>query len=175
MGRGFQRFGPAPPADRSQYRRPRRRPFGPSSGTRNRSPVRRRDRHFTSLLEILAMKSGFHSSNRRRCPRVEFPTQGDRWSMELREAVKRRLATILGRFRERIGAVGVYLNDVNGPRGGIDKRCRVELTCFPRDRITATASATFAERAVTTALRRARTLLLRKLRRERPGRSNLEA
>ena len=121
------------------------------------------------------MKSGFHPSNRRHSPRVEFPTQGDRWSPELREAVDHRLGAIFGRFRERIGAVGVYLNDVNGPRGGIDKRCRVELTCFPRDRITATASATFAERAVTAALRRARTLLLRKLRRERSGRSNLEA
>ena len=121
------------------------------------------------------MTSDFRPSNRRTAPRVEFPTQGDRWSTALREAVNRRLATIFGRFRERIGAVGVYLDDVNGPRGGIDKRCRVELTCFPRDRITATASATLAERAVNAALRRARTLLLRKLRRERSGRSNLEA
>ena len=121
------------------------------------------------------MKSRFRPTDRRLAPRIEFPTQRDRWSTELRDAVDRRMAMIFGRFRERIGAVGVYLDDVNGPRGGIDKRCRVELTCLPRDRITATASATFAERAVTAALRRARTLLLRKLRRGRPGRSKLEA
>jgi putative sigma-54 modulation protein len=39
--------------------------------------------------------------------------------------VERRLGFALGRFDSRVGRVDVHLSDVNGPRGGIDKRCRV--------------------------------------------------
>jgi putative sigma-54 modulation protein len=43
----------------------------------------------------------------------------------LRDHIKRRLRTALGRFARRVGQVWVYLRDVNGPRGGADKRCRI--------------------------------------------------
>ncbi len=43
-----------------------------------------------------------------------------------RERIERRLGFALGRFGDRIGRVAaVRLADVNGPRGGVDKRCRV--------------------------------------------------
>ena len=42
-----------------------------------------------------------------------------------RERVERRLGFALGRFGDRVGRVTVHLIDVNGPRGGADKRCRV--------------------------------------------------
>lgn len=38
----------------------------------------------------------------------------------------RRLMFALGRFAARVSAVRVRLGDINGPRGGIDKRCAVE-------------------------------------------------
>lgn len=39
------------------------------------------------------------------------------------EHVRRRLGFALGRFADRVAKVHVTLEDVNGPRGGIDKRC----------------------------------------------------
>ena len=38
------------------------------------------------------------------------------------ERIERRLGFALSRFGDRIGHVTVHLNDVNGPRGGIDQR-----------------------------------------------------
>ena len=44
---------------------------------------------------------------------------------ELREHVGRRLQFALGKFDPEIGRVEVGLSDVNGPRGGVDKHCRI--------------------------------------------------
>lgn len=43
----------------------------------------------------------------------------------LRTFTERRLRRALRPFADRIQSVAVYLRDVNGPRGGIDKRIRV--------------------------------------------------
>lgn len=37
------------------------------------------------------------------------------------------LASALARFAHRLKLVCVYVEDVNGPRGGVDKRCRCVL------------------------------------------------
>ncbi len=42
-----------------------------------------------------------------------------------REQVEARLRLAIGRFGPRIGRVTVYVVDVNGPRGGVDVRCRI--------------------------------------------------
>ena len=44
-----------------------------------------------------------------------------------REYVDRRLSFALRRFDGHINNVRVHLEDVNGPKGGIDKRCRIEV------------------------------------------------
>jgi len=43
----------------------------------------------------------------------------------LLEYAERRLEFALGRFGDRVQRVMIYLEDINGPRGGIDKRCRM--------------------------------------------------
>lgn len=48
-------------------------------------------------------------------------------SETLRVHVERRLRFALGRLSHRIVRVHVWLTDLNGPRGGIDKRCRIEV------------------------------------------------
>ncbi len=47
---------------------------------------------------------------------------------ELTEQIKKRALTALGRFSSRISNVIVRLDDMNGPKGGIDKRCSIELS-----------------------------------------------
>lgn len=44
----------------------------------------------------------------------------------LRDYVQERLNRSLGRLSTRIEHVTVHLDDVNGPKGGIDKRCLAE-------------------------------------------------
>ena len=41
----------------------------------------------------------------------------------LREHIERRVYFALSRFSPRISRISVTVEDVNGPRGGIDKRC----------------------------------------------------
>ncbi len=42
-----------------------------------------------------------------------------------RQYLERRLSFALGRFDDSVRSVSVALSDVNGPRGGADKRCRI--------------------------------------------------
>jgi len=53
----------------------------------------------------------------------------------VRERVHRRLWFALGRLKEHVGQVSVYLTDVNGPRGGEDKRCRVVVDVLGHDQV----------------------------------------
>lgn len=45
---------------------------------------------------------------------------------ESKAQLERRVRLAVGRFGTRINRVTVRLSDVNGPRGGTDKLCRVE-------------------------------------------------
>lgn len=45
----------------------------------------------------------------------------------LRAHVRRRILFAVGRFGDRIRHITVQLSDVNGPRGGVDKRCQLRL------------------------------------------------
>jgi ribosome-associated translation inhibitor RaiA len=44
-----------------------------------------------------------------------------------REYISRKLGMKLGKFAESIERVSVRVSDVNGPRGGVDQRCRVKV------------------------------------------------
>lgn len=45
----------------------------------------------------------------------------------LAEHVRRRLGFVLTRHSDRIKRVGVRIGDENGPRGGADKFCRIQV------------------------------------------------
>jgi len=49
-----------------------------------------------------------------------------------RERIERSLRYALGRFGQRVRRVTLGLADLNGPRGGVDKRCRVSVALEPR-------------------------------------------
>ena len=44
---------------------------------------------------------------------------------KLRYYVERRLKQAIGRFEKQVESVTVHLEDVNGPRGGVDKLCLI--------------------------------------------------
>ncbi len=49
----------------------------------------------------------------------------------LRTYAERRLGFALRRFADRIGPVTVRIDDLNGPRGGIDKLCCIRVRLVP--------------------------------------------
>lgn len=48
-------------------------------------------------------------------------------SSSAREHLERRLSFGLGRFAQRVRAVRAVLSDENGTRGGVDKRCKLQV------------------------------------------------
>lgn len=58
----------------------------------------------------------------------------------LRNFTNKRLEVAFDRFRDRIGRVEASLVDLNGPRGGIDKQCRLRTRLAGRGEMTASAT-----------------------------------
>ena len=56
---------------------------------------------------------------------VDVKTNAVEIAGELQHRIDRRLRFALARFGDRISRVVVYLSDLNGPKGGIDKSVRV--------------------------------------------------
>ncbi len=57
---------------------------------------------------------------------------------ELREFAERRLRYALSRFDARIQRVSLTLVDANGPRGGVDKSCRITVKLRRAPEVTVT-------------------------------------
>ena len=47
------------------------------------------------------------------------------WNEELQEHVERSIEFATDRHKSRIERITVYLSDLNGPRGGVDKACQI--------------------------------------------------
>jgi ribosomal subunit interface protein len=59
--------------------------------------------------------------------RIGILSHGIPLTQAIRAYAQRRLKTALGRYESVLASVQVRLADVNGPRGGIDKHCVVEV------------------------------------------------
>jgi putative sigma-54 modulation protein len=68
--------------------------------------------------------------------------------------VRQRLGFALGRHASEIRRVDVELADINGPRGGIDKRCRVDVILSHGGRIRAESTDLRVRDAIDGAARR---------------------
>ena len=86
---------------------------------------------------------------------------------QFRELAERRLRFVMRRLTWLVPRARVQLSDVNGPRGGIDKRCRVELKAGAAGTVVIIAMARDWHGAIETALARAARALVRTWRRGR--------
>lgn len=83
----------------------------------------------------------------------------------LRDAAVRRLRFVMRRLAWLVPRAKVMLSDVNGPRGGVDKRCQVELKTDGHGSVVITSIARDWRTAIDTALARAARTLVRLWRR----------
>lgn len=60
-------------------------------------------------------------------PPAHIRSMGSALDKEHREYLRRKLQRMSGKFAPEIERTSVRLEDVNGPRGGIDKRCQVKV------------------------------------------------
>ena len=67
--------------------------------------------------------------------RVAFRTRSFDLTEGLRAHAERSIKNALGRLDRRIDTVAVRLGDLNGPRGGVDKFCRLDAHLVRGDRL----------------------------------------
>ena len=108
--------------------------------------------------------------------RLDIRFRGGKVDPYLREYVERSLQFCAGRFANRIATVNVWLDDVNGPRGGVDMHCLIHATLTRYGELAVEAIGDDAEIAAKMAAerlaRRIRTVLARgRTLRRRSGRS----
>lgn len=72
----------------------------------------------------------------------------------LRAYIVRRLSFALRRFSHRVRRVTVRLNDLNGPKGGVDSRCSMIVDFVGGGRIVAEATTAWPFASVTRAAER---------------------
>lgn len=59
---------------------------------------------------------------------LSITDRSDLLTKDLRQLTERRLLFALSRFDNRIMGIDLVVNDDNGPRGGIDKACRITVS-----------------------------------------------
>ncbi len=89
---------------------------------------------------------------------------------ELRVLATRRVRQVLKRLSWLAPRVRVHMSDVNGPRGGIDKRCKVEVMSSMAGPVVMTSMARDWRSALQSALTRAARTLLQNWQRSRAQR-----
>ena len=85
----------------------------------------------------------------------------------LRELCERHLLYSLGRFEDRVRRVQLWMEDVNGPRGGRDVRCVLRLVLRHGGALTVECTDDRPELAVGVVFDRARSALVRAVERRR--------
>lgn len=98
---------------------------------------------------------------------------GVKLDAEDKRQLRAKLGRKLRRYAPHVTMVSVRVEDVNGPRGGVDTVCRISLSVTRRGRVVIEERALDAKTAIAKASRRAGTALSRML--EREGRAAASA
>ena len=102
--------------------------------------------------------------------RIHVSARGVSVSADLMNRIERRVRFALGRFSSRIARVRVRLIDINGPKGGIDTRCTIQVEIPGQTSLYIHETQVDAEVAVDLATDRAGRAVARRTERARSGR-----
>ena len=83
-----------------------------------------------------------------------------------RLAIKSRIDTVLKNLAHYIDRVSVHFDDINGPKGGDDKQCKVKISLVSMPTIVVVVQEDNAQTAFTIAFAKALATLKRKLKRD---------
>lgn len=102
---------------------------------------------------------------------IETPAHVRTFGLDLddddRAYIRRRLGMKLGKFAEAIERISVRVLDVNGPRGGLDKECRVKVVLDGLESVLVVATDPSKRAAIDDALARTETAVKRRVGRHR--------
>lgn len=101
---------------------------------------------------------------------LELRVRGTYFLDALRDYAERRLRFSVRRLNPRIKRLRVSVEDVNGPRGGVDKRCRIVADMSPSGNLVIEETDTRAHEAVDRAADRLRRNVRRELKRRQSRR-----
>lgn len=105
---------------------------------------------------------------------VNITTRNLVLSDEQRDLIHRRIEFALGRFSARISSVSAVFSDINGPRGGIDKKCQLRISLVPHGEVIVDDSNTSVEAVVANVADRASNTLARSIERSRDHQVEVE-
>ncbi|WP_442505428.1 hypothetical protein SH528x_004215 [Novipirellula sp. SH528] len=97
--------------------------------------------------------------------KITVATSIERLSPSARDSIRSLISSTLARFAPRITQVSVSVVDENGPRGGVDKLCRVNVLMPGVGTVTTKARHEKLMAAVSEAARRARRIVVTKMKR----------
>ncbi|MDJ0813768.1 MAG: HPF/RaiA family ribosome-associated protein [Woeseiaceae bacterium] len=98
---------------------------------------------------------------------ITTTTQNFESSVALDTFVRSRLKNALARLDEDIIAIDVFMKDVNGPKGGVDKQALIRVRLRNRQVITIESTHQNLYAAVRTSVKRTRQAVRRQLRKSR--------
>lgn len=87
-------------------------------------------------------------------------------SNEIHAHIDRRIAFAFSRSRKHVRTVLVKLTDINGPRGGIDKQCKVVVRLYSRPSIVIVERQADIHHAIDRCITRASRNLMQQLKRK---------
>lgn len=87
-------------------------------------------------------------------PPIHIRNFGTPITTEDRDYLRRKLQARLARFERRVERASVRIEDVNGPRGGIDKLCRIKVVLSGLPSVTVEEQHSVLRAALDGALRR---------------------
>jgi len=99
--------------------------------------------------------------------RIEIQARNVSLSSRLRRQAEDRIRAALTRFDARIMRVSLWLSDVNGPKGGTDKTCQVQIVMNGKPDVVIEETRETLYVAINRALERAGQVVVRRLDRNR--------
>ncbi|MEM6672149.1 MAG: HPF/RaiA family ribosome-associated protein [Planctomycetota bacterium] len=103
---------------------------------------------------------------------LEVSVKGLELNETLRNVVVRQVRAAVERFGDRVNRVQVRFIDLNGPRGGIDTRCRIQAEVHPLGTVVVQDTHETAFQAIASAAEKFTRTTTRRLDRQRLRRSS---